>query len=548
MRPDNSTEHQQVPAQPGEPVAAVEPRSGQAIRTPGAASENRPGRSRGGPERREDCEEPRMNDETTASPHRQVEDSFPTGWRLPTHPGEILRGTVLPALDLSEAEVARRLRVPRRRLDRILSCRSRVTPEVALRLGKFFGTTPDVWLRLQEAYDLWRAREQLRGELEKIPLRHTIGQGPRQPGSEDRRAVAQQEEDDRDMGSDLEDLLREAFLREGTGEAAARHLRASAIRELQRNLKPLAEFFEERKREARESFEELGLPIEPPPPEPVARVRIRVLRERTFPSAAGEGNTVHVGEELVTDEANLQGYVESGFAELIGPAPSRPAPRPRSFGDGTLPPEWEQWQHELPAKEWKRRGWLDALSNAVLVYKADSDFQMVSEIAYQAGQGFASVAPEVAALWPMEMLLFLAQSFPAKELIRLRGQRPEAAAKAGGSKKFARGIQAAVNHVYRDGLTEAQCWEALLTVIGRDVPDAELDKGWYTLEDVEEGRYEFMLDHHDHKAPVTVRDTETGRTRTIRRASFRPYVKRAREQARTSSPASSTGPRPEPQP
>ncbi len=68
----------------------------------------------------------------------------PTSWRLSTHPGEILREVVLPALDLSEAEVARRLRVPRQRLDRLLSCRSTLTPEVALRLGKFCGNGPDL--------------------------------------------------------------------------------------------------------------------------------------------------------------------------------------------------------------------------------------------------------------------------------------------------------------------------------------------------------------------------------------------------------------------
>ena len=474
--------------------------------------------------------------------------SHPAGSRQPTHPGEVLREVVLPALGLSEAEVARRLRIPRQRLDRILSCRSALTPKVALRVAKFFGTTPDVWLRLQEAYDLWRAQEQLRGELEKIPLRTRIGRGPRQPGSEDRGTVAPPGEADRDVGGGLEDLLREAFLREGMEEVAARHLRASSIHEFQRNLRPLAAFFEERKREARELLEEQGLPLEPTPPEPVARVRIRVLQERTFPRERGEGRTVHVGEELITDEANLRGYVESGFAELIGRASSRPAPKPRSFGDGTVPPEWDQWQHELPAKEWKRRGLVDALSNAALVYKADSDFQMVADIAYQASQGFATVAPEVAALWPMEILLFLAQSFPAKELIRLRGQRPEAAAKAGGSRKFARGIQAAVNHVYRDGLTEPECWEALLALIGRDVPEAELDNGWYVLEAVEEGRYEFMLDHHDEKTPVTVRDTETGRTRTIKRVSFRPYFQRAQEQAERSQLPGVTGPRPEPQP
>lgn len=49
------------------------------------------------------------------------------------------------------------------------SARSAVTPEMALRLGRFCGNGPDLWLRMQQAHDLWRAREELRAELEQIP-------------------------------------------------------------------------------------------------------------------------------------------------------------------------------------------------------------------------------------------------------------------------------------------------------------------------------------------------------------------------------------------
>jgi addiction module HigA family antidote len=76
---------------------------------------------------------------------------------------------VLPALRLSVAEAARQLRVTRQTLHRILSGRSAVTPEMAVRLGKFCGNGPDLWLRMQQAHDLWHAREQLRAEVEKIP-------------------------------------------------------------------------------------------------------------------------------------------------------------------------------------------------------------------------------------------------------------------------------------------------------------------------------------------------------------------------------------------
>lgn len=93
----------------------------------------------------------------------------PVRRRQPTHPGEILREDVLPALRLSVSEAARQLRVTRQTLHRILSGRSSVTPEMALRLGRFCGNGPDLWLRMQLAHDLWRAREELRAELEQIP-------------------------------------------------------------------------------------------------------------------------------------------------------------------------------------------------------------------------------------------------------------------------------------------------------------------------------------------------------------------------------------------
>lgn len=95
--------------------------------------------------------------------------SRPVRRRQPTHPGEILREDVLPALRLSVSEAARQLRVTRQTLHRILSGRSSVTPEMALRLGRFCGNGPDLWLRMQLAHDLWRAREELRTELEQIP-------------------------------------------------------------------------------------------------------------------------------------------------------------------------------------------------------------------------------------------------------------------------------------------------------------------------------------------------------------------------------------------
>lgn len=89
--------------------------------------------------------------------------------RPPTHPGEILREDVLPALKLTISEAARQLRVTRQTLHRILSGKSGITPEMAVRLGKFCGNGPAIWLRMQQTYDLWHAERRLGDELEKIP-------------------------------------------------------------------------------------------------------------------------------------------------------------------------------------------------------------------------------------------------------------------------------------------------------------------------------------------------------------------------------------------
>ena len=101
-----------------------------------------------------------MNEDLATRPARR---------RHPTHPGAILREDVLPTLRLSVSEAARQLRVTRQTLHRILSGRSAVTPEMALRLGKFCGNGPHLWLRMQQAHDLWRAQQQLSAELDKIP-------------------------------------------------------------------------------------------------------------------------------------------------------------------------------------------------------------------------------------------------------------------------------------------------------------------------------------------------------------------------------------------
>ena len=87
----------------------------------------------------------------------------------PAHPGAILRLDVLPALDLSVSEAARQLGVSRQMLHSILAERSAISPEMAVRLGRFCGNGAAFWLRMQTAYDLWHAEQKLRDEIRKIP-------------------------------------------------------------------------------------------------------------------------------------------------------------------------------------------------------------------------------------------------------------------------------------------------------------------------------------------------------------------------------------------
>ena len=74
----------------------------------------------------------------------------------PVHPGEILR-VELEALSLSANALAKELDVPVNRITEILHGQRGVTAEIALRLARYFGTTPQVWLNLQETYELRRA-------------------------------------------------------------------------------------------------------------------------------------------------------------------------------------------------------------------------------------------------------------------------------------------------------------------------------------------------------------------------------------------------------
>jgi addiction module HigA family antidote len=81
------------------------------------------------------------------------------GMHNPPHPGEFITGVYLEPFGLSGRELAAKLDVAASTLSRVLNGSSRVTPEMALRLSKAIGRTPESWLAMQDNYDLWVARK-----------------------------------------------------------------------------------------------------------------------------------------------------------------------------------------------------------------------------------------------------------------------------------------------------------------------------------------------------------------------------------------------------
>ena len=91
-----------------------------------------------------------------------------SGKRLaPVHPGEVLRDEFLTPMGLSVYGLARALKVSRPRLNDLVLGRRRVTVDTALRLGRYFGTTPEFWLALQTRYDLDVAERTVQDRIER---------------------------------------------------------------------------------------------------------------------------------------------------------------------------------------------------------------------------------------------------------------------------------------------------------------------------------------------------------------------------------------------
>ena len=88
--------------------------------------------------------------------------------RPPPHPGELLREEFLEPLELTQSRLAEEIGVPFQRVNDLVNGRRGVTPDTALRLAKLFGTTPDLWLNMQRACDLYDAYRKGRDALRKI--------------------------------------------------------------------------------------------------------------------------------------------------------------------------------------------------------------------------------------------------------------------------------------------------------------------------------------------------------------------------------------------
>ena len=92
----------------------------------------------------------------------------------PVHPGEVLQKEFLKPLGLSQNRLALNISVPPRRINEIVLGKRRVTAETALRLARYFDTTPQFWLGLQADYDLDVAADELGGRLDHEVRGHAV--------------------------------------------------------------------------------------------------------------------------------------------------------------------------------------------------------------------------------------------------------------------------------------------------------------------------------------------------------------------------------------
>ncbi len=85
----------------------------------------------------------------------------------PVHPGEILREDFLKPMGITQYRLAKDINVPVTRVAAIMKGKRRITADTALRLSKYFGTTPEVWMNLQSSYDLECAKDEVLDAIEE---------------------------------------------------------------------------------------------------------------------------------------------------------------------------------------------------------------------------------------------------------------------------------------------------------------------------------------------------------------------------------------------
>ena len=85
--------------------------------------------------------------------------------RTPTHPGEILKEEFLEPMGITQSRLARELHTSFRAINELVNEKRGITTEMALKLARYFGTTPELWLNLQNQYDLYRVRSKKEKEI-----------------------------------------------------------------------------------------------------------------------------------------------------------------------------------------------------------------------------------------------------------------------------------------------------------------------------------------------------------------------------------------------
>ena len=94
--------------------------------------------------------------------------------RVPTHPGEILKEEFLLPYEMTQSHLAKALNTSFRAINELVNEKRGITVEMALKLAKFFGTTPQLWLNLQNQYDLYKVAQKRKEVLEKVEVYERI--------------------------------------------------------------------------------------------------------------------------------------------------------------------------------------------------------------------------------------------------------------------------------------------------------------------------------------------------------------------------------------